>query len=95
MTNFSIPILLNDVGQVNIVTLTPITAYSILKKFSIFTDEALVTIPALGIVDMPAVLLRAVQFQHILPPGSNLDYLVRMPAGTETVEGIITGISHP
>lgn len=96
MQNLSIPISIPDVGLVNVVSQNPLGSWTVLKKISIFTDDALVTIPTLGIVDIPAILLRSIAFQHVIPPGGNLDFLVRLPSGDPVeIDGVITGTMHP
>ena len=95
MTNVTIPILVTSVGTVNVVVQNPLNDWTLLKKFSVFTDEALVTVPTLGLVDIPAILLRAVAYQFLIAPGGNLDFLVRLPTGTGDIEGVISTVQHP
>ena len=79
------------VGSVNVPVAVPILTWSVLTRFHLNPESALVTILTLGIVDIPADLLRMIAFSYPLAPLSNLDFLVRVPTGTVTITGFITG----
>ena len=88
IVNIDVP----GVGVVDEAVLVPLTNWSILTSINVMQDDAIVSILTLGIVDAPAPILRAMKFAVLLAPLSNLNFLVRVPAGTEDITGFISGL---
>jgi len=72
----------------------PITNWSVLTRFTINNANAILSIPTLGIVGIPAPLLAAIPFNFPLAPLSNLDFLVHVTSGTADITGYIVGMEN-
>lgn len=92
MSLLSIPINQAGVAGTNVAVSVAINQHSVIYVMAIDNGDALVTIPSLGLVDVPAPLLRRIPLNAYITTGGNLDFLVRISTGaTETVTGVITG----
>jgi len=98
LSNVTIDLTIVDVGdEVNVVVENPLSSWTLLKRIVLFEDEALVTVPALNLTDVPAVLLKSnTALGVFIPPNGNIDLEVRMPTGQgpTTITGVITTMQH-
>jgi len=92
MGRLSIPISTAGVSNTNVTVPVPIAAASIVVNVRIDNPDAIVTIPGLGLKDIPAAFLRQLALAKYIPTGGNLDFLVRLSTGaTETITGEVSG----
>lgn len=92
MSVLSIPINQAGVAGTDVAVAVAIAQHSVLYIMAIDNGDALVTIPALGLRDIPAPLLRKIPLNYFVPTDGNMNFLVRISTGaTETVTGVITG----
>lgn len=90
VTRTQIQISVPGVAAVAVPVPVPIAQWSIFHRLAIANNEALISIPSLSLVDVPAPLLRRAFFNQIYAPLSNIDFLVRLASGTEDVLGELT-----
>lgn len=91
MQSFTISLSALNVGQSPVLISVPIPNWSLLERFIVGNNLALITCPTFGLVSCPAPILRIKRFQEVLAPLSNLDFFVELSEGTEDVVGTVTG----
>jgi len=92
MGKLSIPISQAGVSNTYVAVTVSFTRHVIVQNIAINNEDALLTIPALGLQDIPAYLLRRLPLAYFVATGGNLNFVVRITSGaTETVIGTITG----
>lgn len=85
-----------NVGLVDVAVPRPIGMWAVLKRFEVLNENALLTVPALSLVDIPAPILKTIEWNRPFTPGSNLDFLVKLSSGgPETINGFIVGFVYP